>query len=796
MKKLLTVILIVSILLATVACESAPAESETESESIELPLPTESESESETEPPETEPPIPDHTEVNCRSVKDWKDFGFTWEGSEQILVISLPADWTIEPYEADTYLLFCNGYEIGNISTSVPKPAVKKVVTDYFESGIYQLDYEVRLVTQGGGYVYRHVFACFLTTEEEDLRIFLEIDYDQLDATAAKYVAQSIGQGSRNDVPLRLSPIDNNGSNKILVIGNSFIYTSKIGTILEEWLKKEKTYTLEAVSIGMASVEDYTAAPWITKIHNGTYAAVFMCGFYGGNDVVQFQWAIDSCAVSNTDLIMFPAHNESKTRVPEARATYPDVYFLDWQGKINALIDGGVDYWDFCVNDTHKHSTPLAGYVGAHMIYTTLFGEAPPDYTGTAVSMSQVRQLLPSSFIEKGLAKGERSYDIYSLREGNSVPPSDEDDEVIFDDTLPNRGTIKCRAVTEWREIGLNWKNSTEVISLSLPADWVLCEYQPKTYRITCDGKEIGTVSTLVPTPEKRDAKKTRTSDGISMEYETHLVKTNASYVYRHVFSFSIKTVKEELQVFVSVDYDQLNADGISKIMSSMRKAGFRQGNFKIPLSQSGGADKIFIIGNSFVRTSAVGDFLENFIEKGNKNTEVVWESVSGAVARVYNEKKYLDPIRAGEYSVVFLCGLYYDEDIPIIGKYLEACQQSDTLLVVYPAHNERQPQIDKAKETYPTVFFMDWKEEINEIIATGVSFWEFCVDDAWHHSKPPAGYIGAHMIYTALFDEIPPEYTGEKITMKKLRTLIPEFYINSGFTPAERPITVYQLCK
>ena len=108
----------------------------------------------------------------------------------------------------------------------------------------------------------------------------------------------------------------------------------------------------------------------------GYFAAVFMCGFYSTYDVPAFETFVNACKASGTPLAIFPAHNESSDEL--AVKAYPDVYFVNWKGEINALISDGVDRWDMCIDDYHKHSTPMAGYVGAHMIYRALYGEIPP----------------------------------------------------------------------------------------------------------------------------------------------------------------------------------------------------------------------------------------------------------------------------------------------------------------------------------------------------------------------------------------------------------------------------------
>lgn len=373
--------------------------------------------------------------------------------------------------------------------------------------------------------------------------------------------------------------------------------------------------------------------------------------------------------------------------------------------------------------------------------------------------------------------------------------PTEATEPLETEPPVPDRESIPCFTVNEWREIGVNWKDSTEAIALEIPTVWEFREYEPDTYQLLDGGTVIGTLSTVKPTASNKCVLwELHDTEDIYVDYEIRLYQKDGMYKYTHYFALVVTVNGKELHAYLEVDYDQLDTEAVTHLLKSVKQSGYREGNFKIPLAQSNGSKKIFMIGNSFVRTSTVGTFLQDFIKSGEKDTEVVWQSISGAVARGYVTNEILDPIRKGEYSVVFLCGLYYDEDIPVIGTFQKACNESDTLLVVFPAHNERQPQITKAKQTYPHAFFLDWKQEINDIIAVQNNYWEFCKDDAWHHSKPPAGYVGAHMIYMALFDEVPNEYTGLDTPMSLIRKNIPESYIESGFTSAERQITIFQL--
>ena len=62
--------------------------------------------------------------------------------------------------------------------------------------------------------------------------------------------------------------------------------------------------------------------------------------------------------------------------------------------EINSLIKAGRDKWDFCINDAHLHSTPLAGYVGAHMIYRAIYGEVPQGDMTSSISYKEIKNVL------------------------------------------------------------------------------------------------------------------------------------------------------------------------------------------------------------------------------------------------------------------------------------------------------------------------------------------------------------------------------------------------------------------
>ena len=106
--------------------------------------------------------------------------------------------------------------------------------------------------------------------------------------------------------------------------------------------------------------------------------------------VTNLEHMINACASSNTKLAIFPAHNESDVMIDQARGAYPDLFCINWKREVDQLINEGRSRWDFCVDDGHMHSTPLAGYVAAMMIWRAIYGEMPDvKLTKTSAVLNQ-----------------------------------------------------------------------------------------------------------------------------------------------------------------------------------------------------------------------------------------------------------------------------------------------------------------------------------------------------------------------------------------------------------------------
>lgn len=224
---------------------------------------------------------------------------------------------------------------------------------------------------------FRHRYTYSYREDGVFHRITLTVNYGELDKAAQDALRKEVEYGEHTVNP-RLNELSELCDKRILVIGNSFIGTSQIGNIYNQIAERSgKEELMMAVSEGYATVKTYAESEYvINRIENGDWSAVFVCGFYT-NMNRELGIIKRACEKSGTKLIIFPAHNENRTMIESAKREYPDLLCLDWKREIDELIAQGRDKWDFCYDDEHLHSTPLAGYVGAMMIWRAIYGEMP-----------------------------------------------------------------------------------------------------------------------------------------------------------------------------------------------------------------------------------------------------------------------------------------------------------------------------------------------------------------------------------------------------------------------------------
>lgn len=347
---------------------------------------------------------PDYTNFNCRKASEitWQDIKIKRSGIATKLRLSLPSDWVVSADDKDGYDITRAGKKIGTLSLKEPADPENFFEFDIVSNlsgGVELHRYrQVNWYTQGSKDIFSRIFKFVCGPGNESFTAYLTVDYTELNDTAA----ERLFDNSKAVVDNNFKSVYNlNGSKEILILGNSFINTSQIGAFLNDMLRGTG-YTATAYSRGYAEVSTYANDSYLcTEIKNGKYCYVFQCGFYSDSAVSDFKTMKNTCDASGTPIVIFPAHNENQSSINAAKIQFNSIPLLDWKNEINNLVESGVEYWDFCIDDSHKHSTTLAGYVGAHMIYTVLFGKIPPEIKTSPLSMTQVRAKL-GDYVNKG----------------------------------------------------------------------------------------------------------------------------------------------------------------------------------------------------------------------------------------------------------------------------------------------------------------------------------------------------------------------------------------------------------
>ena len=383
MKKLWILFIVLSLILCS--CGNTTGEDPNTDESNPL------ENEEQTDPPEATT----YEDIERRKATSYKAnyYGFKEDGA--LIKLALPTEWTVCKVEEgfdisrDGELV---GRLIGSSANDVSLFTVLKTesrfvgdvcVTKYIEEKNGCKDYRYRYVygytTNGCARTVTLTAACAEIDERTEKKLYTDVTMHE------KRVSNTVGM---------LSSLENPSS--ILILGNSFINSSDIGLILSEMLQNnEKNCEVTAISRAYATVETYVSdEQLLDSIRAGTYDAVFICGFYSKAQIDHLGVLKEACDASAAQLIIFPAHNEGGSIVESAKTQHPSLLCLNWKAEINGLISNGVDRWDLCENDTHNHSKPLAGYVGAHMIYRAIYDELPSEPMHRVISQEFIDGIL------------------------------------------------------------------------------------------------------------------------------------------------------------------------------------------------------------------------------------------------------------------------------------------------------------------------------------------------------------------------------------------------------------------
>lgn len=322
-----------------------------------------------------------YEEIACEEYTKFKNIYFTEKEKSDTLCIRIPSKWNCKK-DDNGFTIVESSKEIGSVeffSGSRYKKNGKQVFNEEMEVADLTVTHTINKSGFGKKTKYTHNFIYrYEDSYEESKGIIVSLPYEKVHQdTVSKLINYASVNRLHFDNYTGVMQIDDHRG-KILVLGNSFVGTSCIGNTLQKMCGYSTTVI--AHSRGNANVDTYVYDSYIlNEMRSGQYSAVLMCGFYDTINATNFSKVVDACRDSNTKLAIFPAHNEQRAAIKAASSLYDYAVLLDWKGEIDLLINSGIDKSYFCIDDYHSHSTPLAGYVGAHMAYRALFGEMPDE---------------------------------------------------------------------------------------------------------------------------------------------------------------------------------------------------------------------------------------------------------------------------------------------------------------------------------------------------------------------------------------------------------------------------------
>ena len=205
----------------------------------------------------------------------------------------------------------------------------------------------------------------------------LEISADyisQKDFAACLSSLQAVELLARNN---RLDCRNKDGL-RVAIAGNSFIASSQVAPQLQRMLAANgKNATVNEFSYPNITVSQIAADPQIMHtLCDGNYDVLFLGSAYYSKDVDALSVVEEACQKSGTELVLFPAHNEG-TFNTELAYRNTNVKLAHWKVAVDNLIAAGIPESNLVVYDGPHHSTELAGYCGAVMIYGMLYETAP-----------------------------------------------------------------------------------------------------------------------------------------------------------------------------------------------------------------------------------------------------------------------------------------------------------------------------------------------------------------------------------------------------------------------------------
>lgn len=359
-----------------------------------------------------------YKEIKCRVVDEWKSVELVSNNNVLYLKVNIPSDWNV----TENGIIKIKNTQIGQITTKLTENFTniyEEIKSENTLLSDFTASSSVREYTANKETKYKRIIKISkLVSSGSLLNLFISTDYSQLDDDATEKILNSIlNNGEYKPNPL----LDKNTSKNILMLGNNNIENSKIDEYLSSLLNSgnKAAKVVSNQPVGGGEVNNFASNSAIMdKISSGEYSAVILNGFYSVENTIEpIKMIINACKKSNTLLILLPAFDDDIEIVNDILSNHQSVYSINWKSEIEKLIKTGKNgitslvSTDFHSN-SNESSTELSGYVGASLIYRTLFNEnAPAISSNLPDGYEKIKD-----YFTTGIIPGETKNEIYFIQ--------------------------------------------------------------------------------------------------------------------------------------------------------------------------------------------------------------------------------------------------------------------------------------------------------------------------------------------------------------------------------------------
>ena len=363
----------------------------------------------------------------------------------------------------------------------------------------------------------------------------------------------------------------------------------------------------------------------------------------------------------------------------------------------------------------------------------------------------------------------ERYQDIFETEDD----PTEDSKYEKFD----NKGSIEHTK----NNFGLN--GAKAVLNLDYGKRWTLTKSNG-VYIIEDGNVEIGRLYPGVA-PDLDDWKTVKSevkkADGTTTHMFIEKYGSGVTLRFRYRFFFERVVSGQANNYTLTLDYTKIKGWTAQRIMNySKIENVYTEPNYGMLSNLKN--KHVYFVGNSFIGYSDIPNILKEMSQRNGQNLRVSWKWIPNSrISHFIKDSEIMDALKSGKYDALFLCGMYSTDDVADIDAIVKACNASGTQIVLFPAHNENAAAIEMMRNKLPSLKIIDWKGEIEALITEGRSFWSFCYNDGPRHSNEIGGYVGAHMIYRAIYGKNPTAQMSQYVKQSDVNRVLGKYVTSAS---------------